>query len=83
MVLHILSFYDQDELKTRHLLEEHLSVAGQQVAPRPLLPPWIGTSLKEFLETQGIDAIKKANCWLMRLRFGEPYSAPLSAESCP
>lgn len=75
MVLHLLSFYDRDEQRLRHLLGQAIDMREKQIASMLLLPPWCGTSLRTFLEVHGLEAVQKINRWLMSVRFGEPYAA--------
>ena len=72
-VLHLLSFQNGDTEKVRTLLE-------QTASPHPparqavFSPPWFASSLKEFLEMHGRDAIPEVDRWVESFRFGDPYA---------
>src|SRR5258707_3771095 len=55
-VLHLLSFQDFDAEKVRALLEQTVPT-GTQARQSVFSPPWSASSLREYLENHGPDAI--------------------------
>lgn len=80
-VLHLLSFQDFDEEKVRALLER-TAPAGHQAGHAVFSPPWSASSLKEFLENHGPDAIPQVSRWVESFRFGDPYASPPEGSPC-
>jgi hypothetical protein len=73
-VLHLLSFQNFEEGRVRSLLEEAAPTRPQ--AERSVFaPPWFASSLKEYLEGRGSDAIREVDCWVESFRFGNPYAS--------
>ena len=70
-VLHLLSFQDFDERKVRALLER-TAPTGAQADQSVFSPPWSASSLKEYLENHGPEAISEVSRWVESFRFGEP-----------
>jgi hypothetical protein len=79
-VLHLLSFENFDEERVRALLER-TARPGPPPGPSVFDPPW-STSLKEYLENHGPDAIPEVSRWVESFRFGDPYAAPLKGLTC-
>jgi phytoene dehydrogenase-like protein len=80
-VLHLLSFQSFDEGKVRALLEQRAPTdpqAGQSL----FSPPWSASSLKEYLENHGPDAITEVQRWVESFRFGDPYAQPPKERPC-
>src|ERR1700680_4635623 len=67
-VLHLLSFQNFDEEKVRALLER-TAPTGPQAGQSVFSPPWSASSLKEYLENHGPDAIPEVNRWVESFRF--------------
>ncbi len=68
--LHILSLFNFDSERLRNMLEQY---AEKQEWKTPLDPPWTGTSLREYLESQGPSSIKKVSQWAEAIRFAQSY----------
>lgn len=79
-VLHLLSFQNFDEKKVRTLLEQKASASV--ALSSAFSPPWSGSSLKEYLEGRGADAIREVDRWVESFRFGDPYSPPTKGDPC-
>jgi hypothetical protein len=80
-VLHLLSFQNFDEEKVRALLER-TAPTGPQAGQSVFSPPWSASSLKEYLENHGPDAIPEVNRWVESFRFGDPYAPPPKGSTC-
>jgi hypothetical protein len=39
----------------------------------PLTPPWIGTSLKSYIESQGVSGLEEVDRWVQGLRWSDPF----------
>jgi phytoene dehydrogenase-like protein len=80
-VLHLLSFQGFDLGKVRALLEQTAPArpGGRQSV---FSPPWAASSLKEYLESNGPDAIREVDRWVESFRFGDPYVALGKADPC-
>jgi len=72
MTLHILSFVNFD-LRLLKMMLEHSVDAKVGAVSSAFDPPWLGTSLRAYLETNGIAGARKANQWVQTMRFGDPY----------
>jgi hypothetical protein len=72
--LHLLSFLGFQEDRVRDLFQGFLP-APRRGEGSPLAPPWRGTTLRDFLETGGLEAIYQVDRWVTGLRFGDPYAA--------
>jgi hypothetical protein len=73
-VRHLLSFTDLDEQKIRALLERRMPV-DEGSHPHPLDPPWIGSTMKSYLEEGGPDVLPNVDRWVTGFRFGNPYAS--------
>ena len=71
MTLHLLSFVNFD-LRLLNMMVEHSSDATAEAARSAFDPPWLGTSLRAYLETYGIAGTRKVNQWVQTMRFGNP-----------
>jgi hypothetical protein len=72
-VLHLLSFQNFDVERVRALLERTVPT-GTPVRQSVFSPPWSGSSLKEYLENDGADAIPRVSGWVESFTFGDPYA---------
>jgi hypothetical protein len=72
--LHLLSFLNFQEPRVRDLFR-HLLPAPRRGEGSPLAPPWSGSTLRDFLESGGAEAISQLDRWVTGLRFGDPYAA--------
>lgn len=80
-VLHLLSFQNFEEEKVRALLVQTATTpprAGQVVFSQL----WSGSSLADYLENHGAEAIPEVNRWLESFRFGDPYASPPKGSTC-
>lgn len=68
--LHILSLLNFEAKRLRIMLEQY---AEKDDWKTPLDPPWTGTSLKEYFESQGPSSIKKVSQWAEAIRFANSY----------
>src|SRR3984957_11391738 len=80
-VLHLLSFQNFDEEKVRALLERTAPTAPQ-TGLSVFFPPWSASSLKEYLENHGPDAIPEVTRWVESFRFGDPYAPSPKGGTC-
>jgi hypothetical protein len=80
-ILHLLSFQNFDEEKVRALLEQTAS-RRPRAEPSVFSPPWSESSLKEYLQRRGPDAIEQVNRWVESFRFGDPYAPHRKDSSC-
>jgi hypothetical protein len=80
-VLHLLSFQGFDEARVRALLER-TTPERPQAGPSAFSPPWTGSSMKEYLESHGSEAIEEVARWVESFRFGDPYASPRKGDSC-
>jgi len=69
VVLLLLDVGHMDEQQSRGLLERRMTV-DEASHPHPLDPPWIGSTMKSFLEEGGPDALPAVNRWLGHFRSG-------------
>jgi hypothetical protein len=72
MTLHILSFVNFD-LRLLKMVVEHSIDTKVGSARSAFDPPWLGASLRAYLETHGIAGTRKVNQWVQTMRFGDPY----------
>jgi hypothetical protein len=80
-VLHLLSFQNFDMEKVRALLER-TAPPGSQTVQSVFSPPWSASSMKEYLESHGPDAITQVSRWVESFRFGNPYAPPPKGRIC-
>ncbi len=80
-VLHLLSFQSFDEEKVRALLEQ-TAPTHLRAEPSVFSPAWSTSSLKEYLENLGPEAIAEVNRWVESFRFGDPYTPHRRGSSC-
>jgi hypothetical protein len=80
-VLHLLSFQNFKEEQVRALLERTATPASQS-RQSVFSPPWSASSLKNYLEDQGPDAIPEVDAWVESFRFGDPYAPPSKGRAC-
>jgi hypothetical protein len=81
-VLHLLSFQHLETERVREMLE----VTGEdapEAAAFPFAPPWLNSSMKEYLETGGRAAAEGVTRWVTSFRFGDPYAVCAKGVSCP
>ncbi|MEK6299388.1 MAG: hypothetical protein AABO41_01600 [Acidobacteriota bacterium] len=71
MLMHVMSFYDYDVGLV--LLVFRQEGGARESAVSPLCPPWAGTSLRNYLEKTGPQAIREANQWIQTLRYANWY----------
>jgi len=80
-VLHLLSFQNFDEEKVRLLLQQ-VAPTVSKADPSLFAPPWSASSMKDFLESYGPDAIQDVNRWVGSFRFGDPYRPSRKDNAC-
>jgi hypothetical protein len=80
-VLHLLSFQGFDVRKVRTLLEQ-VAPTRPQAGQSVFSPPWSASSLKEYLESHGPEAIRELDRWVESFRFGDPYAPPRKGDAC-
>jgi hypothetical protein len=44
-----------------------------QHEPTALTPPWLGTSLKTYIESQGIRGVKEVDWWVQSIRWSDSF----------
>ena len=75
MMLHLMSFYDYDMSRMREVFQRE-ALGHQEERSHSNWrsgPPWIGTSLKNYLEKTGPRSIRKVNRWIQALRYANWY----------
>lgn len=82
MMMHILSFVNFDFQRARKLLEHVPSTSTQGLRAAPT-PPWVGSSIKTYLETHGFSVVDQVTRWITSFRFGTPSLTPECEEPCP
>jgi hypothetical protein len=82
MMMHILSFVNFETARARRLLEHVPPAASGQLAAGQA-PPWVGSSIKRYLEAHGIGAVEDVNRWVTSFRFGAPSLMPEQEVPCP
>jgi hypothetical protein len=80
-ILHLLSFQQFDDEKVRSFLKEKADTHSL-VAPSVFSPPWFASSLREYVESHGREAIGGVNRWMESFKFGDPYAPRLKESSC-
>jgi hypothetical protein len=68
---HLLSFLNFRQDLMMNILES--SSESPQHEPTCLTPPWLGTSLKSYIESQGMRGIEKVDRWVQALRWSDPF----------
>jgi hypothetical protein len=82
MMMHVLSFVNFDSARARRLLE-HVPSAAPRHPGAVQAPPWAGSSIKTYLETQGPGAVDDVSRWATSFRFGTPSLTPEQGPPCP
>lgn len=72
-IRHLLSFLNLEQSRLKTLFETPFPVRRGQ--GEPIMPPWAGFTLRDFLAEHGAEAIKAVESWVTMLRFGNPYAA--------
>ena len=72
-ILHILSFQNFDLERVRLMFNNIDKSDSGRSGNLPFAPPWIGTSMKFYLETNGSAGIQKVNKWVQDMRFGDSF----------
>jgi hypothetical protein len=70
-ILHLLSFVNFDVGLLQIMLRHEIAPKAGSVKS-VFDPPWMGTSLEAYLETNGIAGVQKVNRWVQTMRFGPP-----------
>lgn len=71
VILHILSFLNFD-LNRVHVMLDHRDDSRVKIET-PFTPPWIGTSMRAYMETNGPASIQKVDLWVQALRFADSH----------
>src|SRR5712691_2923363 len=66
VVSHLLTWYNYDNNRLRNLLEQRVS-HDEKSKYSPLRLPWANSSIRTFLETNGVEGIRDVNNWVMLL----------------
>lgn len=74
MVGHMLSFQGMQAPRVRGLLE-YVVERTPEVMHSPALPPWVGGSIRSYLEANGASAIADVTYWVTGFRFADLYAA--------
>lgn len=70
-VTHILSFLNYQKDLVQVMLEfEDKTFVGSRSA---FTPPWVGSSLKEFLEHAGVEGVEQVNDWIQSMTFASSF----------
>jgi hypothetical protein len=72
MILHILSLVNFDLALLKMMIEHSIDTKEGSVNSA-FDPPWVGTSLRAYLETNGIAGTRRVNQWVQTMQFGDPY----------
>ena len=68
---HILVFLNYDVRRVLVMLEKDSVETGY--IRLAFTPPWVGNSMKHYLETHGLEGIRKVNEWIQSVRFADSY----------
>ena len=68
--LRILALLNFDAVRLKMMLEQYSEKVDWKT---PLDPPWTGTSLRDYFESQGPASIKKVSQWAEDIRFANSY----------
>ena len=68
---HLLSYLNFRHDLMMNILET--SSESPQHEPTPLTPPWLGTSLKSYMETEGMRGVDQVDRWVQALRRSDPF----------
>jgi hypothetical protein len=70
MVLHLLSFLNFEPQRLSDMFEYVARTEGAK-SVSPYTPPWVGTSLRAYLEKQGYAGVQKVDQWAQAIRFAD------------
>jgi DNA-directed RNA polymerase alpha subunit len=78
MILHLLSYLSFDF----GLVQRVLNNRDERVSRSPFDPPWIGTSIKQYLEASGPSGISDVNGWVLSFRFADRHQIDIENTAC-
>ena len=70
-MLHLLSFVNFDTGRLAKMVGHH-STRPPGDSETSFDPPWVGTTMKLYLEAEGVAGTRAVDTWVQGLRFGEP-----------
>jgi hypothetical protein len=82
MMMHLLSFVNFDTDRARRLLEHVAPATAGRPGPGQA-PPWLGSSMKAYLQIHGAGAVDDVMRWVTSFRFGPPSRTPEQELPCP
>jgi hypothetical protein len=82
MMMHILSFVNFDSDRACRLFE-YVPPADSRARGGSQSPPWAGSTIKSYLETNGFRAVDDVSRWIESFRFGPPSLTPEQEVPCP
>jgi len=82
MILHLLSYLSFNTDLVRRMIFS-MDDRERRSIRLPYEPPWIGTSIKEYLEASGPDAISEVSRWALSFRFADRHQIDTENKACP
>jgi len=70
-LIHLLSFLNFRQDLMQNILDAPSESFRHE--PTALTPPWLGTSLKTYIESQGINGVKEVDCWVQSIRWSDSF----------
>lgn len=71
VILHLLSFFNLDVGQVRNFIEHE---EEKRPIKLPFDPPWVGTSVRDYLAVRGRGGAQKLNRWTQSFQFADRYS---------
>lgn len=82
MILHLLSYLSfNTDLVQRMIFSK--DERERRSIRLPYDPPWIGTSIKEYLEASGLSGISEVSRWALSFRFADRNQIDTQNKACP
>jgi hypothetical protein len=72
VVRHMLSFLNHN-IGLLHIMLDYVDDSNNGAVRLPFSPPWIGTSLRTYLERTGSEGVQAVSHWVQALRFADSY----------
>lgn len=82
MILHLLSYLSFDTELVQTMLSSEDKRERRSIR-LPFDPPWIGTSIKEYLKASGPAGISEVSRWVLSFRFADRHQIDTQNRACP